>query len=75
MITISITYTCKYRIDFAPHYVFTLCGKCFNLQTNRPIKKVSKCGCIGYVIKGKFYSLTKLKQHLEKIPRKVKMIF
>jgi hypothetical protein len=75
MLTLSIQYRCKYRIDFAPHYVFTLCGKCVNLRTNRLIKKVNKGGCIGYVISSKFYSLTKLKKHIEKIPTKNKLPF
>lgn len=64
---ISITYTCKYCISFAPHYIFTTCGICYNTNTGRVIKKVSKGSCIGYVIEGKFYSLTFLKSNLQKI--------
>ena len=70
MITISISYTCKYRINFAPNYVWTKCGKCYNLKTSRMIKQVYKCGCIGYIINSKFYSLKKLRSNLELIPKK-----
>jgi len=66
---ITVSYAYKYRLDFAKNYVFTKCGKCFNLKTNRQIKKVYNSRCIGFKIKGKFYSLTKLKNHLEKIPK------
>lgn len=67
MLVITIHYTCKYRISFAPNYVFTKCGLCVNLKTNRIIKQVYNSGCIGYTIGGKFKSLTFLKAHLEKI--------
>ena len=70
MITISISYTCKYRVKFAPNYVFTICGKCVNLKTGRKIKQVYKSGCIGYGINSKFYSLTYLRKHLDVIPKK-----
>ena len=70
MQTISINYTCKYRLSFATNYVFTQCGKCFNMQTQRIIKQIYNSGCIGYSIKGKFYSLTYLRTQLEIIPIK-----
>lgn len=75
MIRISVTYTCKYRISFAPNYVYTLCGKCYNLKTNRVIKQVYKSGCIGYIINSKFYSLTKLRTELEIIPKEINYPF
>lgn len=67
MLVISIQYTCKYCISFSQNYVFTKCGLCVNLKTNRIIKQVYNSGCIGYTIDGKFKSLTFLKLHLEKI--------
>ena len=70
MITISISYTCKYRLSFANNYVWTVCGKCYNMKTGRLIKQVYNSGCIGYTIKGKFKSLTYLKTKLELIPKK-----
>lgn len=33
------------------------------------IKQVYKSGCIGYIIKGKFYSLKYLRLKMEKIPK------
>jgi hypothetical protein len=67
MSTISITYPLIWQIDFATEYQWTKCGKCFNVLRNKEIKKVSQGGSIGYNIKGKFNSLTKLKSHLVKI--------
>lgn len=69
MNTFTVTYTYKWKLDFADHYVFTSCGKCMNLRTGRLIKKVYNSGCIGYNIKGKFFSLTKLKKHLKKVDK------
>jgi hypothetical protein len=68
MHTISITYTIKYCIDFAPYYGF--CGKqCINMRTGRFIKQVLCGGSIGYCIGGRFYSLKYLRSHLIKIPK------
>jgi len=63
---ISISYTYKYCISFADNYKFTTCGICINSKTNRIIKKVYNSGSIGFNIKGKFYSLKKLRQYLTK---------
>jgi len=38
-----------------------------NLKTTRIINQVSKGGSIGYIINGKFYTLTKLRNSLVKI--------
>ena len=67
MITITVHYTCKYQLSFAPQYKFTTCGLCYNSKSGRLIKQVLKSNCIGYIILGKFYSLTFLKTKLEKI--------
>lgn len=75
MIDIYLKFSCKYRIKFAPNYVFTICKKCVNLKTNRDIKQIIKGGSIGYVINSKFYTLTYLHNQLEKIPTKEKMPF
>jgi hypothetical protein len=74
MNTFSITYTYIYRLNFANNYVFSKCGKCMNLQTGRLIKKVYNSGCIGFNIKGKFYSLTRLRGCLEKINKAEKEV-
>ena len=66
---VSITYAILYEIDFASEYKFTKHKECFNAKTGRRIKQVYKNRCIGYNIRGKFYSLTRLKKHLTK-PKK-----
>ena len=67
MITITVRYTCKYKISFAENYKFTTCGLCYNSKSGRLIKQVLKSNCIGYIIDGKFKSLTFLRTKLEKI--------
>lgn len=67
MNTISVNYTLKWQVDFAPNYQFTKCGKCFNVKTGRRIKQVYVSGSIGYCIKGKFRSLKQLRNKLVKI--------
>jgi len=70
MTFISIKYTCKYQLSFTIEYKWTNNGKCFNLKTGRNIKQVYNSGCIGYNIRGKFYSLSYLRTKLEKINHK-----
>lgn len=65
---ITVQYTCKYQLKIAPHYWFTTNGLCYNTKSGRLVKQVLKSNCIGYVIDGKFRSLTFLKTQLEKIP-------
>lgn len=74
METISISYTIKYEIDFAPYYKFLSNNSCYNAKTGRLIKQTICGGSIGYVIKGKFYSLTYLRNHLIK-PKKEILLF
>lgn len=65
---ISLQFTCKYTLSFNENYVFVEKHNFMvNLKTNRIINQVMKGGSIGYVIGGKFYSLTKLRQSLVKI--------
>lgn len=65
---ISLKFTCKYRLKSSPNYVFTVSPKMLvNLKTGRVIKQITKGGSIGYVIDGKFKSLTKLRNDLEVI--------
>jgi|TARA_R110001592_G_scaffold211167_1_gene462943 hypothetical protein len=71
---VSVTYSYNYQLDFAPEYKYTICKKCINAKTNRQIKQVRVGGSIGYNIKGKFYSLTKLRKHLVK-PEVIKLPF
>jgi hypothetical protein len=67
MNSISVTYTLKFELSFAPNYQWTSCGKCFNVKTGREIKQVYNNGCIGYSINGKFKSLKYLRSNLVKI--------
>jgi len=67
MNTISISYTLVWCLNFAENYQFTKCGKCFNKKTGKRLKQVYNSGCIGYNIKGRFYSLKYLRKKLIKI--------
>lgn len=67
---ISKNYDLKWQITFAKNYQFSECKKLFNIKTRREIKKVVNGGSIGYCINGKFYSVTFLRSHIEKIPKK-----
>jgi hypothetical protein len=70
MTTISITYTLVWQLNFANNYKFSKCKKLFNCKTNKEVRQVMNGGSIGYCINGRFYSLTFLKNKLEKIPKK-----
>jgi hypothetical protein len=66
---ITVNYVAKYRLKFAENYVFTTCGLCYNCKTKNLIKQILKGSTIGYVILGKFHSLTYLRTKLELIPK------
>lgn len=69
MPTITVNYTCKYRLKFAPNYWFTTGGLCYNSLTGRLLEQKNNSSCIGYNIQGKFKSLTYLRTQLEEIPK------
>lgn len=69
MYTITVTYTLKYELDFAPEYKWTKCNKLFNTKTGREIKQTTSKGSIGYCIRKKFYSLTRLRQSLVRVKK------
>ena len=69
MNTITITYTLKYQLDFAQEYKWTKCNRCFNVKSGREVKQTVSKGSIGYCIRGKFYSLTRLRQSLVRIEK------
>jgi len=75
MITVSKTYNLKYQLSFATQYKLSECGKMFNAQRNKEIKKVLCGGSIGYCIKGKFMSVTLLQNSLEFIPEEINLPF
>lgn len=67
---ISLDFTCKWTLDFDKDFVFVENHNFLvNLKTGKILKQVTKGGSIGYVLKGKFYSLTKLRQSLVKIEK------
>lgn len=73
---ITLYLYCKYRIKFSPNYVFTIKPKLLvNLKSGRIINQIMKGSTIGYIVNGKFYSLTKLREYLEVIPKKEIMPF
>jgi hypothetical protein len=69
MNTITVTYTLYFYLKNYPEYRFTKCKKCFNTKTGRQIKQVTNKGSIGYNIRGKFRSLSQLKNQLVKITK------
>jgi hypothetical protein len=66
MIVITVPYTLVWKLDFDDNYGWTKCGKCFNIKRQKELKQVTQGGSIGYNIRGKFYTLKKLKKHLTK---------
>lgn len=67
---ITLNFTCKYTLAFDEDFVFIeKYNFLVNLKTGKIIKQVMKGGSIGYVLKGRFYTLTKLRQSLVKISK------
>lgn len=64
---LSVSYAVYWELSFAPEYKWTKCGKCINSKTGRQVKQVYKNRSIGYYIRGKFASLKKLRNKIEKI--------
>ena len=67
---IELQFSCKWTLDFDKDFVFLdTYNFLVNLKTKKILKQVTKGGSIGYVIKGKFYTLTKLRTHLVRIEK------
>ena len=65
---ITLTFSYKWMLDFDKDFVFLeKYNFLVNLKTGKILKQVTKGGSIGYVIKGKFYTLTKLRGCLVKV--------
>ena len=62
MQAITVTYTLVWVLDFAEEY-----GKCFNRKRGKELKQVLQGGSIGYNIRSKFYTISRLKKHLVKL--------
>lgn len=67
---ITLNFSCKYTLNFDTDFVFIeKYNFLVNLRTGKILKQVTKGGSIGYVLKGKFYTLTRLRQSLVKIEK------
>lgn len=75
MLLISVTYRVKWRIKNNEKYGWTECGRLFNLNNNREIKKTVKGLTPGYWIGREFVSLEKLRSQIELIPKKLNLPF
>ena len=69
MSKISISYTLKWQLKTDNKYKWSTCGKLFNVQRNKMKKKVVNGGSIGYWIGTTFFTLDKLLNDLELIPK------
>jgi hypothetical protein len=69
MSRVSISYTVYWESDFAPEYKWTKRRKCFNTKTGKQLKQVYQKRSIGFCIRSKFVSLTRLREHLRKIEK------
>lgn len=67
---ITVTYTAKWWIKDAHHYVWTTSKKLINTRTKKEINKTIKGGKAGYWIDRKFMPLDELKNKIELIPPK-----
>ena len=56
-----------WKLDFADNYQFDKKGNCYNVKSGKQLKQTVIGYTLGYCIKGKFYSLTRLRQSLVKI--------
>ena len=63
----SVTYSFFWQVKSLPHYKVTKDGKIVNCRTMTELKRTVNGYTIGYNIQGKFHSLSKLRNMLEKI--------
>jgi hypothetical protein len=59
----------KWSLNFTDDYFFSSENKLINKRTGKELKKTVKVYTIGYNIKGKFYSLNKLRKCLKKVEK------
>lgn len=64
---ITTEHTLVYQHKEHNNYQFTKDGRCFNKKTGKELNQIINSRCIGYCIKGKFISLTRLITQIEKI--------
>lgn len=66
---ITVSYDIRFELDFSPKYKWLDNGSCYNEKSGRIIKQTTCGRSIGYVIDGKFRTLTFLRKHLIKPPK------
>ena len=67
---IPLNFTCKYTLINHSNYVFVeKYNFLVNLKSGRIVNQIMKGGSIGYIIEGKFKTLTYLKTQLTKIKK------
>ena len=59
----------KWKFDFTDTYFVCVNNKVFNIKTRKYLQMQLKGYTKGYYLHGKFYSLSKLRNHLFKIQR------
>lgn len=69
-ITISNTYNLTHQINGYEHYKVSPCGKVFNCQRGKEVRRILVGSTSGFCIEGKFKSLKQLRKLLVKIPEK-----
>lgn len=70
MSTFTVTYSTIARFRENHGYEVTRCRKIFNVRTGKLLKQIRQGGSFGYIIGGSFVPHSKIKEHLEKIPKK-----
>lgn len=58
-----------WMLDYANNYQFDKDGNCYNIKTNKELKRTVIGYTEGYCIKGEFKSLKFFKKHLIKIQK------
>lgn len=68
MISITVNYNCKWQVVDMPEYQFAK-KKLFNVKRGTEVKKVLKGYTVGYNLRGKFYSLARVKKMIKPIEK------
>ena len=68
MIYISNTYEAKWMIGEMPEYQFAK-RKLFNVKRGKEVKKVLRGYSVGYNLRGKFYTLEKIKKMIKPVEK------
>lgn len=66
---ISVNYSLKWQLRENDKYVWSSCGKLFNLKSGREIKKTLNGGSKGYWIERKFITLENLRSKIERVKK------